>query len=136
MIVAARDPDGANLDRVQVVKGWLDAEGGTHETIHDVALSNGRQVNPDTGKAPPVGNTADVADASYTNSIGDPGFALVWRDPDFNPGEPAFYYVRVLEIPTPRWTAYDARYFEIEVPDAAPMVIQDRAYSSPIWYTP
>lgn len=136
MIVAARDPDGANLDRVQVVKGWLDADGRTHETIHDVALSDGRHVNPDTGKAPPVGNTADVAGASYTNSIGEPGFALVWRDPDFDPGEPAFYYVRVLEIPTPRWTAYDARYFKIEVPDAAPMVLQDRAYSSPIWYTP
>lgn len=136
MIVAAKDPDGANLDRVQVVKGWLHADGKTHEKIHNVALSDGRQVESETGKAPSVGSSVDVERASFTNSIGAAELATVWHDPDFNPDEPAFYYVRVLEIPTPRWTTYDARYFQIQAPEDAPMTVQDRAYSSPIWYTP
>jgi len=136
MVVAARDPDEANLDRVQVIKGWLDAQGETHEKIYDVALSDGRKVDPVTGKAPPVGSTVDVGKAGYTNSIGDPELATVWTDPDFDPAQRAFYYVRVLEIPKPRWTAYDAQFFNLELPAKIPMTTQDRAYSSPIWYQP
>ncbi|MGE0668836.1 MAG: DUF3604 domain-containing protein [Sphingomonadales bacterium] len=136
MVLAAKDPDGANLDRIQVVKGWLDAKGETHEKVFDVALSDGRKVDPKTGKAPPVGSTVDVADASYTNTIGEPVLATVWTDPDFDPALRAFYYVRVLEIPTPRWTAYDARFYGLKLPPEVPMVTQDRAYTSPIWYTP
>lgn len=136
MIVAAKDPDEANLDRVQVIKGWVDARGATHEKIYDVALSEGRKVNPRTGKAPPVGSTVDVANASYTNSIGDPELMTVWTDPDFDPGQRAFYYVRVLEIPKPRWTAYDAKFFKLKMPANIPMTVQDRAFSSPIWYNP
>ncbi len=136
LIAATRDPDGANLDRVQVIKGWLDADGKTREKVYDVALSDDRQANPETGEVPPVGNTVDVPEATYDNSIGDPELATVWRDPDFDPDQRAFYYVRVLQIPTPRWTAYDAAYFDIDMPDRIPMVVQDRAYTSPIWYTP
>jgi hypothetical protein len=136
LVAAARDPEGANLDRVQIIKGWLDADGETHEIIHDVALSDGRQVDPEFGKVEPVGNTVDVAAASYTNTIGAPELAVVWRDPDFNPEQRAFYYVRVLEIPTPRWTTYDARFFGTTLAEHIPRVVQDRAYTSPIWYTP
>ncbi|MGE0668837.1 MAG: DUF3604 domain-containing protein [Sphingomonadales bacterium] len=136
MVLAAKDPDGANLDRIQVVKGWLDGAGKTHEKVYDVALSDGRKVDPKTGKAPPVGSTVDVADASYTNTIGEPVLATVWTDPEFDPALRAFYYVRVLEIPTPRWTAYDARFYGLKLPPEVPMVTQDRAYTSPIWYTP
>lgn len=136
MIVTAKDPDGANLDRVQVVKGWLDADGETHEKVYDVALSDGRKVSRRTGKAQAVGSTVDEGKATYTNAIGESGFAVVWQDPDFDADQRAFYYVRVLEIPTPRWTAYDAKYFDIEMPEDAPMSLQNRAYSSPIWYTP
>ena len=134
--VAAKDPDWANLDRIQIVKGWLDSQGNLHEKVHDVALSDGREVNPQTGKAPPVGTTVNVADASFTNAIGAPMLAAVWTDPDFDPAERAFYYARVIEIPTPRWTAYDAKYFKIDLPDHIPATVQDRAYTSPIWYTP
>jgi hypothetical protein len=136
MVFAAKDPDGANLDRIQVIKGWLDADGNSHEKIYDVALSPHRKVDPETGKAPLVGNTVDVADASYTNTIGGVQLSAVWQDPDFDAATRAFYYVRVLEIPTPRWTAYDAKYFGIEMDEEVPMVQQDRAYTSPIWYTP
>ncbi|MFO1376705.1 MAG: DUF3604 domain-containing protein [Steroidobacteraceae bacterium] len=136
LVVAARDPDEANLDRVQVIKGWLDAQGGTHEKIYDVALSDGRKVDPKTGKAPPVGSTVDVKNATYTNAIGDPELATVWTDPDFDATQRAFYYVRVIEIPKPRWTAYDAKFFGTKMPEHVPMVVQDRAYSSPIWYEP
>ncbi|MBB4640822.1 DUF3604 domain-containing protein [Rhizorhapis suberifaciens] len=136
MIAAAKDPDEANLDRIQVIKGWLDARGQAHEKIYDVALSDGRKVNPRTGKAPPVGSTVDVVNATYTNSIGAPELATVWSDPDFDPGQRAFYYVRVLEIPKPRWTAYDAKFFKIKMPANIPMTVQDRAFSSPIWYNP
>ena len=136
MIAAAKDPDEANLDRIQVIKGWLDAKGDAHEKIYDVALSDGRKVNPRTRKAPPVGSTVDVANATYTNSIGDPELVTVWTDPDFEPDQRAFYYVRVLEIPTPRWTAYDAKFFKVKMPANIPMIVQDRAFSSPIWYNP
>ncbi len=132
-IAASRDPQGANLDRVQVVKGWLDAEGNTHESIHDVAWSSGRE--PDAaGTLPPVGNTVDVAKASYGNDIGAAELHAVWEDPDFDPVQPAFWYVRVLEIPTPRWSTYDAK--TVDVPAPAPASIQERAWSSPIWYQP
>ncbi len=134
LVAALRDPIGANLDRLQIVKGWTDG-GERFEKVYDVAWSDDRQVGAD-GKLPPVGSTVNVADATYTNTIGDPEMIAVWEDPDFNPDLHAFYYVRVLEIPTPRWTAYDANYYGIEVGDEVPMVIQERAYTSPIWYTP
>ena len=136
LIRAVKDPDGANLDRVQVIKGWRDEKGELHEKIYNVALSDSRKVGWN-GKVKPVGSTVDIADASYTNTIGDPELATVWQDPDFNQDELAFYYLRVLEIPTPRWTAYDAKFFGIKnIPDEVPMVTQERAYSSPIWYSP
>ena len=136
LIRAVRDPDGANLDRVQVIKGWRDEDGGLHERIYNVALSDGRTENT-KGEVEAVGNTVDIRDASYTNSIGDPELAVVWTDPDFNRDQPAFYYLRVLEIPTPRWTAYDAKYYGLnDLPDEIPMTTQERAYTSPIWYTP
>jgi len=136
MIRAIRDPDGANLDRVQVIKGWLDEKGQSHERIYDVAVSDGRKIGEDGRCKTPVGNTVDVIDASYTNTIGDPFMAAYWVDPDFDPGQRAFYYVRVIEIPTPRWTAYDAKFFNIKMPEGTKMQVQDRAYTSPIWYTP
>lgn len=135
LIRAVKDPVGANLDRVQVIKGWRDARGKLHERIHDVALSDGRRVAPD-GSVPPVGNTVDIDNATWENSIGDVELAVVWTDPDFDADEHAFYYVRVLQIPTPRWTSYDRAYFGVKPPPEAPMVIQERAYTSPIWYTP
>jgi len=133
---AVKDPDGANLDRVQIVKGWLDGEGELRETIYNVALSDGRKENKRTGKVPAVGSTVDVENASYTNAIGDPYLSAIWEDPEFDPKERAFYYVRVIEIPTPRWNAYDRKYFELDADDEIPTINQDRAYTSPIWYTP
>ena len=135
LIAALRDPIGANLDRVQVVKGWVDENGRTHEKIHDVAWSGDRKPGWD-GKLPAVGNTVDVAKASWANTIGKSELVTVWRDPKFDPRERAFYYLRVLEIPTPRWTAYDAKRFGLKMDASVPMVTQERAYSSPIWYTP
>ena len=138
MIAALKDPDGANLDRVQVIKGWQDANGELHEQIYNVAVSDGRRVGRD-GSVEPVGSTVDVADASYSNTIGDAQLMAFWQDPDFDPEEPAFYYVRTLEIPTPRWPAYDAKYFGVnpaDIPDEVRMVSQERVYTSPIWYTP
>jgi hypothetical protein len=136
LIRAIRDPDGANLDRVQVVKGWLDENGKTHERIHDVAVSDGRKIESDGRARKPVGNTVDVEEATYTNAIGDPYLHAFWRDPAFDPKQRAVYYVRAIEIPTPRWTTYDAKVFGVELPDGVPTSIQDRAYTSPIWYTP
>jgi len=135
MIRALRDPDGANLDRIQVIKGWLDSSDEVHERIYDAACSDDRAiVNRRCERL--VGNTVDVADASYTNTIGDVLLLAHWSDPDFDPQQRAFYYVRVLEIPTPRWTAYDAKFFGVEMPEGTTMELQDRAYTSPIWYTP
>ena len=135
LVAALKDPIGANLDRIQVIKGWLDAGGQTHEKIYDVAWSGDRK--PDSkGKLPPVGDTVDVPNATYTNTIGATELIKVWKDPEFNPSQRAFYYVRVLEIPTPRWTAYDAKYFGIKMPPEVPMKLQERAYTSPIWYVP
>jgi hypothetical protein len=136
MIRAVRDLDGANLDRVQIIKGWLSKDGETHERIYDVAVTDGRTVGPDGRCKEPVGNTVDIPTATYSNTIGAAVLAAHWTDPDFDPEEPAFYYVRVLEIPTPRWTTYDAAFFGIDLPDSVPATIQDRAYTSPIWYTP
>ena len=136
MIRALRDPDGANLDRVQIIKGWLDADGETHEQIYDVAVSDGRTVGADGRCKTPVGSTVNIKKATYTNTIGDALLAAHWVDPDFDPEESAFYYVRVIEIPTPRWTTHDAAYFNIPLPDTVPATVQDRAYTSPIWYTP
>jgi hypothetical protein len=136
MIRALRDPDNANLDRVQVIKGWLDKEGKTHERIYDVAVSDGRKIGKDGRCKTPVGSTVNIADASYTNTIGDPLLTAYWVDPDFDLKLSAFYYVRVMEIPKPRWTAYDAKFFKVKMPKHVRMTVQDRAYTSPIWYTP
>ncbi len=137
LVGALKDPIGANLDRIQIVKGWSDAEGQVHETVHDVAWSDPQTRKPGSdGKLPPVGSTVDVAGATWTNTIGDTELITVWKDPDFDPGQASFYYARVLEIPTPRWTAYDAARFGVKPPVEAPMSLQDRAYTSPIWYTP
>ncbi len=136
MIRALRDVDGPNLDRIQVIKGWLDDDGETHERIFDVAVSDGRTIDSDGRARTPVGSTIDLSVPSYTNSIGEPLMAAYWEDPDFDSDLSAFYYVRVIEIPTPRWTAYDAVFFDVEMPQGTAMTVQDRAYTSPIWYTP
>jgi len=136
LVAALKDPLSGNLDRFQVVKGWTDAKGAMHEKVYDVAWSGDRKPDPKTGKVPAVGNTVDVADASWTNTIGAPELIAVWKDPDFDPKLRAFYYGRVIEIPTPRWTAYDAKRFGIQMPADVPMTVQERAYTSPIWYTP
>ena len=135
LIRAVRDPDGANLDRVQVIKGWLDADGKTHEKVYDVAWSGSRKPGKN-GKLPPVGNTVNVKEATYTNAIGAPYLQTFWKDPNFDPKQRAFYYVRVLEIPTPRWTTYDAKVFGVALPTDVPASIQERAYTTAIWYTP
>ena len=134
MAYAVRDPIGANLDRIQIVKGWKDGK-ELKEKVYDVAWSGDRRIGAD-GKLPPVGNTVNVVTASWTNTIGAPELGVVWTDPDFDPEQRAFYYVRVLEIPTPRWSLYDAVRFDIDLPEGAPASTQERAYTSPIWYTP
>jgi len=135
MIYALRDAIGANLDRIQIVKGWLDKKGKTHEKVYDVAWSSGREPDSD-GVLPPVGNTVDIEAANWTNTIGASELATVWTDPDFDAKQSAFYYGRVLEIPTPRWVVYDAFRFGIDIPEGARTIHQERAYTSPIWYTP
>ena len=134
LLHAVKDPDGANLDRIQIIKGWRDEEGRLHEKIHDVAWSGDRSIGQDD-KLPAVGSTVDVKTASYLNSIGSHSLSTTWTDPDFNHSEAAFYYVRVLQIPTPRWQTYEASFYNLEE-ISEPAVIQERAYSSPIWYTP
>jgi hypothetical protein len=136
LIVAQRDPDGANLDRIQVVKGWLDDNGKTHERIYDVAVSDGRLINAKGVCDTPVGSSVDLDVPSYSNSIGDPRLQAFWRDPDFDPRLSAFYYVRVIEIPVPRWTAYDRVKLGAVIPEGTAMTVQDRAYTSPIWVKP
>jgi hypothetical protein len=137
LVAAMKDPIGANLDRIQVVKGWLDASGALHEQVYDVAWGDADKRRPGAdGKLPAVGSTVDLADASWTNTIGDPELITVWEDPAFDPRQRAVYYVRVLEIPTPRWTAYDARRFGVQPLPGTTMTLQERAYTSPIWYTP
>ena len=136
IVIALSDPMGANLDRVQMIKGWRDHEGILHEKVYDIAWSDKRKPDSKTGKLPPVGNTVNVSEATWTNTIGDSQLTTVWQDPDFDSKEHAFYYVRVLEIPTPRWTAYDAKIFNVTMGKEVPMTTQERAYTSPIWYIP
>ena len=135
IIAAFRDPEGANLDRVQVIKGWLDDESVTQEKVYDVAWSGERKKSRN-GKLPAVGDTVDLSVPTWTNTIGAPELSVHWKDPDFDPSEMAFYYVRVLEIPTPRWTAYDQVRYNLDLPDEIPLKTQERAYTSPIWYSP
>jgi hypothetical protein len=135
LVYALRDPAGANLDRVQIIKGWIDENGKPQEKVYDVAWSDGRKTDPN-GKLPPVGDTVDLSIPSWTNTIGASELGTVWTDPDFDPEEKAFYYARVLEIPTPRWTAYDKVKFDLDLPEGIPLKQQERAYTSPIWYTP
>ena len=134
MVYALRDPIGGNLDRIQIIKGWYDGK-QQHEKVYDVAWSGDRKPGKD-GKVPPVGNTVDAKTASWTNTIGASELGAVWTDPDFDPQQKAFYYARVLEIPTPRWSTYDAFRFGVTIPAEAPVSTQDRAYTSPIWYAP
>ncbi len=135
MVYALRDPIGANLDRIQIVKGWMDKKGKTHEKVYDVVWSDNRKPNA-KGKLPPVGNTVDLEAANWTNTIGASELATVWTDPDFDPKQKAFYYARVIEIPTPRWVLYDKVRLGAKVPKEAKLTLQERAYTSPIWYTP
>jgi hypothetical protein len=138
LVAALKDAMSGNLDRIQIVKGWMDSSGDTHEKVYNVVWGDADNRSLDAnGKLPAVGNTVNVATATWTNTIGDPGLISVWTDPDFDPKESAFYYARVMEIPTPRWTAYDAKRFNLgELPSNVLMQLQERAYTSPIWYTP
>jgi hypothetical protein len=135
LVAALKDPIGANLDRYQIVKGWLDKDGNAQERVYDVAWSDDRKAGAD-GKLPAVGDTVDLATATWTNSIGDPELIAVWKDPEFDPAQRAFYYGRVIEIPTPRWTAYDAVRFGVKPLPGTKMTLQERAFTSPIWYNP
>jgi hypothetical protein len=135
LVYALRDPMGANLDRIQIVKGWLDDQGSPQEKVYDVAWSGDRSPGAD-GRLPPVGDTVDLSIPSWTNSIGASELGTVWIDPDFYPVQRAFYYARVIEIPTPRWTAYDRVKFGLDLPKEIPLKTQDRAYTSPVWYNP
>jgi hypothetical protein len=135
LVAALKDAIGANLDRIQIVKGWRTSNGELEEQVYDVAWSDSREPGAD-GKVPPVGNTVDIANATWRNSIGDTELITVWTDPDFDPKQRAFYYARVIEIPTPRWTAYDTKYYALKPGPEIPMTTQERAYTSPIWYTP
>ena len=135
LVAALKDPISGNLDRIQIIKGWMDNKSKLHEKVYDVAWSDGRK--PDAkGRLPSVGNTVDIANATWTNTIGAPELVTVWQDPDFDAKQSAFYYARVIEIPTPRWTAYEAKYYKIKMPKEVPMTTTERAYTSPIWYTP
>ena len=136
LVAALKDPIGANLDRIQVIKGWIDDDGKSQERIYDVAVSDDREIGSDGRCSTPVGNTVSVEDASWSNTIGATELIEVWTDPDFDPDLSAFYYVRVIEIPTPRWTAFDARYYGVDLEEGDSGVHQERAYTSPIWYTP
>jgi Protein of unknown function (DUF3604) len=136
LVAALKDTIGANLDRIQVVKGWLDKDGKTQERVYDVAVSGGRAIDAEGRAKAPVGNTVDVANATWTNTIGAPELIAVWKDPQFDARQRAFYYARVIEIPTPRWPAYDAKRFGTKPLPGTTMVLQERAYTAPIWYTP
>ncbi|MGB8785314.1 MAG: DUF3604 domain-containing protein [Terriglobales bacterium] len=136
MIHALRDPDGPNLDRIQIIKGWLGKDGKAQERIFDIAVSGGRKIGPDGRCKTSVGSTVDIPNATYTNTIGAPTLSAYWKDPTFDATQLAFYYVRVIQIPSPRWTAYDQKRYGIKMPDNVPMTVTDRAYTSPIWYSP
>ena len=135
LVAALKDPLGANLDRIQIIKGWLEADGTTREHVYDVAWWGERKPGKN-GKLPPVGNTVNAKTANFTNTIGASELATVWIDPSFDPKQKAFYYARVIEIPTPRWSTYEAFRFGVPIPEGAPVSTQERAYTSPIWYTP
>ncbi len=136
LVAALKDAMSGNLDRIQIIKGWIDSDGKAKERIYDVAVSDGREIGADGRCRIPVGNTVNIERATWTNTIGAPELIAVWSDPDFDPNQRAFYYARVLEIPTPRWTSYEALRFGIKMPPEAEMTTQERAYTSPIWYTP
>jgi hypothetical protein len=136
MVLALRDPIGANLDRIQIIKGWLDKDGKTHERIYDVAVSDGREIGSDGRCKTPVGNTVDLEAANWTNTIGASDLVTAWIDPDFDPHQKAFYYARIIEIPTPRWVLYDKVRLGAKIPKEAKLTGQERAYTSPIWYNP
>jgi hypothetical protein len=136
MVRAQRDPDGANLDRIQVIKGWLDSNGKAQEKIYDIAVSDGREIGADGRCKTPLGDTVDVKSATFTNTIGDAVLGAYWEDPEFDPAQPAFYYVRVLEIPTPTSIAYDEKMLGMTAQKEALRKSQERAYASPSWYTP
>jgi hypothetical protein len=142
LVAALKDVFSGNLDRAQIIKGWLDKDGNAQEKVYNVAWSNNRgsgapdRILTKDGRLPPIGNTVDVKKATWTNTIGAPELITVWKDPDFDPKQKAFYYARVIEIPTPRWSAYDAVRYNIEMPDDVKMLTTERAYTSPIWYTP
>jgi len=135
MVYALRDPIGANLDRIQIIKGWMDDRGDLQEKVYDVTWSGDRQIDGN-GHLPSVGNTVDLEAANWTNTIGASELATVWTDPDFDADESAFYYVRILEIPTPRWVLYDKVRLGAVIPEGVELIHQERAYTSPIWYTP
>jgi hypothetical protein len=136
MVYALRDPIGANLDRIQIIKGWVDEDGAPHEKIYDVAVSDDRTIGEDGRCRTPVGNTVDLEAATWYNTIGSSELAAVWTDPDFNKTQSAFYYARILEIPTPRWVVYDKVRLGAEIPEGTELIHQERAYTSPIWYVP
>jgi hypothetical protein len=137
LVAALKDAHTGNLDRIQIIKGWLGKDGKPQEKIYDVVWGDAATRKIVNGKLTPVGNTVDVAKATWTNTIGDPELVAVWKDPDFDPAVPAFYYARILEIPTPRWTSYDMAYFKAQITDPkVPLTTQERAWTSPIWYTP
>ena len=135
LVRATKDPEGANLDRVQIIKGWRDGNGKLQEKVYDIAWSGDRKTDSN-GVLPSVGSTVNLSEASYQNAIGSPELSATWSDPDFRETERAVYYVRVLQIPTPRWTVYDAKFYGVDIPQDPPPVIEERAYSSPVWYTP
>jgi len=136
LVAALKDPIGANLDRIQIIKGWIGAAGAPQERVYDVAVSDGREIGSDGRCKTPVGDTVDLKNATWSNTIGDTELVRVWKDPDFDASLRAFYYVRVIEIPTPRWTAYDAKYYGVSLDKNDSGKHQERAYTSPIWYTP
>jgi hypothetical protein len=137
LVAALKDPYSGNLDRIQIIKGWLDKAGKTHEKVYNVAWGDADRRSLDAeGKLPAVGDTVDIENATWTNTIGDPELITVWTDPDFDPSMKAFYYARVIKIPTPRWVVYDAKRFGIKLGDEVWKTLQERGYTSPIWYTP
>ncbi|HUU71295.1 MAG TPA: DUF3604 domain-containing protein [Burkholderiales bacterium] len=137
LVAALKDPLSGNLDRIQIIKGWVDNKGKRHEKIYEVVWGDAEKRKLDSkGKLPPVGNTVNVRTATWANTIGDPELIGVWTDPDFDPKQDSVYYARVIEIPTPRWTAYEARRYNVKMPKEVPMITEERAYTSPIWYTP
>ena len=136
LVAARKDEQSGNLDRMQIIKGWIGDDGKAQERVYDVAVSDGRTIDADGRCRTPVGSTVNIHEATWTDTIGDAEQNAVWTDPDFDPDQRAFYYVRVIEIPTPRWTAYEALRYGLDLPPEVHMTTQERAYTAPIWYTP